>query len=87
MAETNGLPILFATDDLYQETGLDEAVRKILSIRTYYESMWIERGLPIRYLKFRLPQQGRLLEPDVEIPLDDYRSYHRSSRSPRTTGK
>jgi tRNA (guanine-N7-)-methyltransferase len=43
--------------------------------------MWIARGLNIRYMKFRLPQTGTLAEPDVEIPLDDYRSYHRNKRS------
>jgi tRNA (guanine-N7-)-methyltransferase len=43
--------------------------------------MWIDRGLPIRYMKFRLPHEGVLQEPDVEIELDEYRSYHRPKRS------
>ena len=50
-------------------------------IQTYYESMWIARGLNIKYMKWQLPRQGELTEPDVEIELDDYRSYHRSKRS------
>ena len=54
---------------------------KLLSIRTYYESMWIARGLNIKYMKWQLPRTGALEEPDVEIELDDYRSYHRSKRS------
>jgi len=54
---------------------------KLLSIRTYYESMWIARGLNIKYMKWQLPRTGVLEEPDVEIELDDYRSYHRSKRS------
>ena len=49
--------------------------------------MWLDRGLAIKYLKFLLPREGELLEPDVEIPLDDYRSYHRSKRTPRETAK
>ena len=49
--------------------------------------MWLSRGLNIRYMKFRLPSQGTLEEPDVEIELDDYRSYHRSKRSPLETRK
>ena len=43
--------------------------------------MWIARGLNIKYLKWQLPREGALEEPDVEIELDDYRSYHRSKRS------
>ena len=58
-----------------------------LSIQTYYEQMWRQRGIPIKYLRFRLPQQGSLTEPDVEIPLDEYRSYNRSKRSGADTGK
>jgi tRNA (guanine-N7-)-methyltransferase len=43
--------------------------------------MWLARGLNIRYMKFRLPHTGDLEEPDIEIELDDYRSYHRTKRS------
>lgn len=81
MIGTNHLPVLFSTSDLYHASGLDEATLRILSIRTYYESMWMERGIPIKYVKFRLPATGDLREPDVEIPLDEYRSYHRDKRS------
>jgi tRNA (guanine-N7-)-methyltransferase len=49
--------------------------------------MWIERGLNIRYMKFLLPRTGELEEPDVEIPLDEYRSYKRDKRSPKETAK
>ncbi len=82
LVEHNHLPLLFRTTDLYHTDGLDDETQKILSIRTYYESMWIERGLDIKYLKFHLPRTGQLIEPEVEIPLDDYRSYHRNKRSP-----
>lgn len=81
MVKENKLPVVFSTEDLYHTEGLDEETHKILSIQTYYESMWIERGLNIRYMKFFLPQQGELVEPEVDIPLDDYRSYHRPKRS------
>ena len=81
MVKENKLPVVFSTEDLYHTEGLDEEIHKILSIQTYYESMWIERGLNIRYMKFLLPQQGELVEPEVDIPLDDYRSYHRPKRS------
>ena len=83
MIEANKLPLEFRTDDLYHtlEAEQDEEVKEILGIQTYYEQQWLERGLSIKYLKFRLPQQGELIEPDVEIELDDYRSYNRSKRS------
>ena len=87
MVEKNQLPLLQKTADLYHTAEVDEATRCILSIQTYYESMWMERGLNIKYIKFRLPHEGQLQEPDVEIPLDDYRSYHRSKRSSKATGK
>ena len=74
LVEHNQLPLLEKTDDLYHTSQL-------LSIQTYYESMWIARGLNIKYMKFRLPHKGQLEEPDVEIELDDYRSYHRDKRS------
>ena len=80
MAEHNHLPIVERTEDLYAD---DSECRNSVaaSIQTYYESMWIARGLNIKYQKFRLPQEGLLEEPDVEIELDDYRSYHRTKRS------
>lgn len=85
MVEKNGLPLLFKTEDLYHlgdpreiPSNLDP---KVLSIQTYYESMWIARGLNIKYMKWQLPREGILSEPDIEIELDDYRSYHRSKRS------
>ena len=87
LVEANRLPLLFRTEDLYHTDGIDEETRKILSIQTFYEAQWIARGLNIRYMKFHLPQQGELVEPDVEIPLDDYRSFHRDKRSSLETSK
>lgn len=87
MVEHNNLPVLFSTEDLYHTEGIDDATNEILSIRTYYESQWIERGLNIKYIKFRLPHEGNLEESGVEIPLDEYRSYHRNTRSAVKTRK
>ncbi len=83
MIERNGLPVDVMTDDLYHTGMADE----ILSIRTYYEQQWLDRGLSIKYIKFCLPQTGELHEPDVEIELDEYRSYNRSKRSGLQTSK
>lgn len=81
MVEHNKLPMLFHTTDLYHQEGIDDTTKQILSIQTYYEKMWIERGLNIKYMKFSLPQDTQLVEPEVEIELDDYRSYRRDKRS------
>lgn len=83
VTESCHLPVLFDTADLYHTLSAetDESVRHILGIRTYYEQQWIDRGLTIKYLKFGLPHNGELVEPNVEIELDNYRSYNRSKRS------
>lgn len=81
--EHNGLPVEFQTDDLYASGDADH----ILSIRTHYEQQWLDRGKTIKYIVFNLPQDGELTEPDVEIEMDDYRSYGRYSRSGSKTSK
>ena len=87
MVERNKLPLIVRTEDLYHTEGFDEQTNTILNIQTYYESMWIERGLNIKYMKFELLREGNLEEPDIEIPLDDYRSYRRDKRSGLETSK
>lgn len=84
MVERNSLPLLQCTFDLYAEKDIDSS---LTDIRTYYESMWLERGIPIKYLKFQLPHEGALEEPDIEIPVDGYRSYNHQVVSTKKTGK
>ena len=62
------------TDDLYASGMADE----ILSIRTYYEQQWLDRGKKIKYLRY-IPHNNDLKEPDVEIEFDTYRSFGRNS--------
>lgn len=81
LAERNRLPVDFITEDLYASAPHDP----ILSIRTYYETQWLDRGFSIKYIRFHLPHGIPLVEPDVEIPVDDYRSFRRDKRSGRTT--
>jgi tRNA (guanine-N7-)-methyltransferase len=87
LVEKNNLPLLVKTTDLYQESENNSSLKEAATIQTYYESMWIERGLNIKYMKFCLPHSGELVEPDVEIELDDYRSYHRDKRSSKDKAK
>lgn len=69
MIQKNNLPLLANFNDLYA-SGCND---KILSIQTFYEKQWLNRGKQIKYLQFILPQQP-LVEPDVEIEKDDYHS-------------
>ncbi len=85
MLSANKLSTEVCTRNLYQEDGEDTCEAR--SFQTYYEQMWRERGIDIKYLRFRLPHEGKLEEPDVEIPLDEYRSYNRSKRSGKDTAK
>ena len=62
------------TDNLYSNP---DTVDDILDIKTHYERQWIDRGLSIKYLAFRVEPDVELIEPDVEIERDTYRSYGR----------
>jgi len=82
MVEKNQLPVDFRTEDLYHDEQSTLNVEPAtLAVQTYYEQMWIARGLNIKYMRWHLPHSAVLEEPDVEIELDEYRSYHRTKRS------
>ena len=82
MVEKNQLPVDFRTEDLYHyEQSTLNVEPATLAVQTYYEQMWIARGLNIKYMRWHLPHSTVLEEPDVEIELDEYRSYHRTKRS------
>ena len=81
MVKKNHYPVLFQTDDLYH-SGLED---DILSIKTFYEQQWLERGLTIKYICFICNDREQLSEPDVEIEYDTYRSFNRSKRSGNKT--
>ena len=93
LIDRNGLPIdfidfdIYAPDSFYWGHHLNVDRNTLCTIQTYYERMWLERGIPIKYLLFRLPHDKKLVEPDVEIPVDDYRSYGHEVRSTRTVSK
>ena len=73
LVKLNGLPVEVNTDDLYASGAADN----ILDIKTYYEQQWLSRGLTIKYIKFHLPHDAALVEPEIEIEFDTYRSYNR----------
>ena len=76
MVAENQFEVIRQTDDLYHSEILDE----VLSIQTFYEKQWLDRGLTIKYIAFKLSHQEPLREPDVEIEKDPYRSFGRSAR-------
>ena len=83
VAEINHCNILFDTDDLYNS----EIDNDILNIKTFYEQQWLERGKSIKYICFSNPCNDELIEPDIEIEYDDYRSFNRSKRSGKHSNK
>jgi len=50
LVEVNNLPVIFASNDLHTDKPDDD----ILSIKTHYENLFLEEGLKINYLSFRL---------------------------------
>ncbi len=79
LRENNISPLVDQTD-LYKDGYQDD----ILGIQTYYESKWLAHAISIKYLKFNLDCTSELIEPDVEIEPDSYRSAGRGVKSRRT---
>ncbi len=52
--EPQGLKLLYATNDLYA----DKADMEVKRIRTFYEQMWLDQGLTIKYLRFYINPQS-----------------------------
>ena len=50
VVEKQGLPLLYASNDLYANTDDLE----VKTIRTFYEQMWLDQGLTIKYIRFRI---------------------------------
>jgi len=62
LVEQNNLKILYCTNNLYNSSIADP----ILSIRTFYEKMFLEQGKPITYISFELANDRELKEPEFE---------------------
>ena len=77
MVKINRFPEIIQTDNLYESGTTDE----ILTIRTFYEQQWLERGITIKYLRFVCEPRNQIIEPEIDIEYDMYRSYNRSRRS------
>ncbi len=62
LVEQNGLPVNFISYDLYADNPDDE----ILSIKTYYENLFLEEGLKIKYISFRLLKNTIIKDVETE---------------------
>jgi len=76
LVHLNDFKVEVETDDLYASDYADG----IMGIKTYYEQQWLARGIKIKYLKF-IPHFQNLIEPELEIEWDEYRSFGREQRS------
>jgi len=76
MVKANEYPVVFSNDNLYSSDLNDP----ILGIKTFYEQQWLDRGLTIKYIQFKLEKRTSFIEPQIEIEHDVYRSYGRSKR-------
>lgn len=74
MAKANNFEIVSNNENIYDAVTVDP----ILQIKTYYEKQWIARGLNIKYISF-IPHQKELVEPDIDIEPDTYRSFGRGA--------
>lgn len=74
MIRVNEYEKIADTDDLYAKEQYPDAQ----ALRTHYEQQWLERGLTIKYLKWKLAHKQNLLEPEIDIEKDTYRSYGRN---------
>ncbi len=58
--ELNNLELITATDDLYSS----ELSGEVKEIKTFYEQKFLDEGLKITYLKFRLNEKTNFINPD-----------------------
>ncbi len=76
----NNLELAIDYSDLHA-SGSDIAM-EAAAITTYYENKWLAHGVSIKYLKFSPhAMSGELIEPDIEIEPDSYRSAGRGVKN------
>lgn len=78
LVHLNELDILAETDDLYGSDLPADIFAQALGLKTHYERQWLDRGMTIKYISFHLPKHKELIEPQIEIEKDTYRSYGRN---------
>jgi tRNA (guanine-N7-)-methyltransferase len=59
LVKINGLEIITSSTDLYGQLPNNP----LLTIRTYYEEIFLKQGILITYLSFRLPNEKEIISP------------------------
>jgi tRNA (guanine-N7-)-methyltransferase len=77
MVLENNYPIVVNTNNLYEADPIAK-IEDARSLQTHYEKQWLDRGMTIKYIAWELPERISLIEPDIEIEKDSYRSYGRN---------
>ena len=87
VVRANGLDVLACGTDIYHEGFQKPAgenpgwdVDAVLEVQTFYESMFLEMGLPITYLAFRIDHEG-----PFAYPADFDAAFWRAQEGPRRT--
>ena len=78
MVKANNYLLLADTDNLYNADVQMPNYKYATCIQTHYERQWLERGMNIKYICFELKHKNEILEPEVDIEKDIYRSYGRN---------
>ena len=84
MVKENAYPLLVDTCDLYNKEQVslvgnrESDIEEARALQTHYEHQWLDRGLTIKYLRWQLPANPSLIEPEIDIEKDSYRSYGRN---------
>lgn len=84
MLRLNAYTVLADTDDLYNSSSVlpTKEGAEARMLQTHYERQWLDRGMTIKYLAWKLLHKTDFQEPEIEIEKDTYRSYGRNYVSP-----
>ena len=77
----NGLKVLACSEDLYGDLPSASVEPEVREVQTFYESMFLEQGVPITYLAFTIDREGSYVHPSEKFDLARWRELDDSRRS------
>ena len=66
VAKVNSLDIISSSLDIYNDPSKEGFPEELLTVQTFYEKMFLQAGLPITYLSFRIDHQGDYQYPEFD---------------------
>ena len=85
MIRINQYPLIADTADLYAPNNANQPLmHEAQALQTHYEQQWLDRGLKINYITWKLTKKSDFIEPTIEIEKDTYRSYGRNYQTPNS---